>query len=99
MLSGSVQAGAGQGEGTIDRQAEAVFGRPQYRSVRRGEQPVAHSVEPLAGDDGHRHDLGALQASAGEGGLHLVDRLGDALSVDDVGLGQGDQTPPDPEQV
>ena len=80
------------------RRKGAPAGRA-LRSARGGLEAGAQGGHALAGDGGHGDDLGAFEAGAEQRVGDLVARGGEAVGVDEVGLGQGDEAAGQAEQV
>ena len=87
------------GENPIDRQPRAAQIGPGRRRVQQGVEPVWQEVEPRAGLGGDRHDLGSSERGARETVRDFgADEL-QPVRLDQVGLGQHDESAGDLEEV
>ena len=97
--AGHHRADAGEREAAVDGEAEvAALARAWQVGGEPGEA-LAERLDALAGDRGHRHQLGAGQPAAGEHGAHLGLGLGEAPGPDQVALGQRHHAARQAEQV
>ena len=98
--AGDDGAGALQGEAAVDGEAERGVGRRRRAGVSgdRGEAG-AQLVDAGAGGGGDLDDRGVLEAGAEQGVGDAGAGGGDAVRVDEVGLGQGDEAAAEAEEV
>ena len=97
--AGDDGAGARQREAAVDGEAERRAGRPRAALGGGGLEAGAQGGHAGAGGGGYGDDLGAFEAGSDQRVGGLVARGGEAVGVDEVGLGEGDEAAGQAEQV
>ena len=95
--AGHHHARAGQHEAAIDREPGKAGGA--LAALAERQQPRLELVDAVAGEGGHRHDLGTLERGRGKQRLDFGHAVQDLVVVGEIGLGERHQAAIEAQEV